>query len=142
VRACADWPCTLDQDFDRVCGCAPRAHGRERACGSRLACKRLYRQPAPGRRRHAFELRTPDGDLAAGILGVVLGRAAMLESMRRLRSRAGNALLVRTLDLLAAHGAELCDIQLPTPHTLRLGARLLPRAEYDRRLAAALSPAR
>jgi leucyl/phenylalanyl-tRNA--protein transferase len=64
----------------------------------------------------------------------------MLESMRRLRPKAGNALLVRTLDLLAAQGIELCDIQLPTPHTLRLGARLLPREEYDRRLAAALRP--
>ena len=33
---------------------------------------------------------------------------------------------------------SLCDIQLPTPHTERLGAQLVPRAEYDRQLAAAL----
>ena len=142
VRACADWPLTLDQEFDRVLAlcAAPPTAGEGVWITPRL--QRLYRSLHRAGVAHAFELRTPDGDLAAGILGVVLGRAAMLESMRRLRPRAGNALLVRTLDLLAAQGAELCDIQLPTQHTMRLGARLLPRAEYDRRLAAALSPAR
>jgi leucyl/phenylalanyl-tRNA--protein transferase len=142
VRACADCTVTLDGDFDRVLAlcAAPPTAGEGVWITPRL--QRLYRSLHRAGVAHSFELRAPDGDLAAGILGVVLGRAAMLESMRRLRPKAGNALLVRTLDLLAAQGVELCDIQLPTPHTLRLGARLLPRAEYDRRLAAALSPAR
>jgi len=142
VRACAAWTHTTDRDFDRVLGlCAvpPRA-GEGVWITPRL--QRLYRSLHRAGVAHSWELRTPDGDLAAGILGVVLGRAAMLESMRRLRPKAGNALLVRTLDALAEQGIELCDIQLPTPHTLRLGARLLSREEYDRRLAAALRPRR
>jgi leucyl/phenylalanyl-tRNA---protein transferase len=68
---------------------------------------------------------------------VVIGRAAILESMRRLRPGAGNALLSRTLDLLAERGMVLCDIQLPTDHTLRLGAQVLEREAFDAALAAA-----
>ncbi|MEH3054493.1 MAG: hypothetical protein PGN13_10885 [Patulibacter minatonensis] len=89
---------------------------------------------------HSFELRDARGELAAGILGIVLGRAAMLESMRRTQPSAGNALLVRTLDLLAESGATLCDIQLPTDHTQRLGCELIEHADYLRRLDAALRP--
>jgi len=52
---------------------------------------------------------------------------------------AGNVLLARTLDDLAANGFVLCDIQLPTEHTTRLGARLVPRAAYEARLREALA---
>jgi leucyl/phenylalanyl-tRNA---protein transferase len=52
---------------------------------------------------------------------------------------AGNVLLVRTLEHLAASGFELCDIQTPTDHTMRLGAIQLPRAEFERRLSQALA---
>ncbi len=141
VRACADWPLTVDRDFDLVLAlcAAPPVPGEGVWITPRL--QRLYRRLHRAGVAHSWELRTPGGELAAGILGVLLGRAAMLESMRRIRPKAGNALLVRTLDHLAARGVELCDIQLPTPHTMRLGARLVPREEYDRRLAAALAPA-
>ena len=88
---------------------------------------------------HSFELVDETGALAAGILAIVIGRAALLESMRRVRPHAGNALLSRTLDHFAEHGIELCDIQLPTDHTLRLGAELIQRADYERRLARAIT---
>jgi len=51
---------------------------------------------------------------------------------------AGNVLLARTLDQLAASGFVLCDIQLPTEHTTRMGARLVQREDYEARLRAAL----
>jgi leucyl/phenylalanyl-tRNA--protein transferase len=89
---------------------------------------------------HSFELWTPDGELAAGILGLVLGRAAMLESMRKRMPSAGNALLIRTLDQLHERDIDLCDIQLPTDHTQRLGCVLIPQDEYETRLSAALRP--
>jgi leucyl/phenylalanyl-tRNA---protein transferase len=52
---------------------------------------------------------------------------------------AGNVLLSHTLDELAAGGFTLCDIQLPTEHTTRVGAKLLAREDYEARLRAALS---
>jgi leucyl/phenylalanyl-tRNA--protein transferase len=87
---------------------------------------------------HTFEIWAGD-ELAAGMIGVTLGRAAFLESMFHLVPHAGNVLLVRALEHLAAAGFTFADIQTPTDHTLRLGAVQLPRPEFERRLAEALS---
>ncbi|MCW3011196.1 MAG: leucyl/phenylalanyl-tRNA--protein transferase [Solirubrobacterales bacterium] len=138
VRACADLHLTVSLEYPRVldlCAAPPTA-GEGVWISARL--KRLYLALHRAGVAHSFELRDAQGELAAGILGIVLGRAALLESMRKVRPRAGNALLVSTLDHLAERGFTLCDIQLPTPHTLRLGAELVPRGEYERRLSAAL----
>ena len=86
---------------------------------------------------HTFEIWS-DARLAAGMIGVTLGRAAFLESMFHTVPHAGNVLLVRTLEHLAAAGFALADIQTPTDHTVRLGAVQLPREEFERRLAEAL----
>lgn len=86
---------------------------------------------------HSFELW--DGDrLAAGMLGIVLGRAALLESMFHAVPHAGNVNLVRVLERLTATGVELCDIQLISDHTRRLGAYEIPAVEFERRLRRAL----
>jgi leucyl/phenylalanyl-tRNA--protein transferase len=87
---------------------------------------------------HTFEIWA-DGALAAGMIGVTLRRAAFLESMFHRVPHAGNVLLARTLEHLAASGFTLADIQTPTDHTARLGAVQLPRDEFERRLAEALS---
>jgi leucyl/phenylalanyl-tRNA--protein transferase len=87
---------------------------------------------------HSFELWAGER-LAAGILGVVVGRAAMLESMFHTVKDAGNVNVLRTLERLAAGGIAMCDIQLITPHTRRLGAVEVPAAEYERRLALAVA---
>lgn len=86
---------------------------------------------------HSFELWEGD-TLAAGILGVVIGRAAMLETMFHTVPHAGNVNLVRTLERLERAGVELVDIQLISPHTRRLGAREIAANEFERRLDAAL----
>ncbi len=138
VRACAGFELVVSRDYGRVLDLCAAPPGASEGVWISARLKGLYRALHRAGVAHSFELRTPDGELAAGILGIVLGRAALLESMRKVRPSAGNALLVATLDHLAATGFELCDIQLPTPHTERLGAQLVPRAEYERRLAAAL----
>ncbi len=139
VRACASFELVIDQDYEAVLElCAAPPPGEGVWITPRLAA--LYRRLHTAGYAHSFELRTPGGDLAAGILGVVLGRAAMLESMRRTMPSAGNALLIRTLDLLHDRDIELCDIQLPTDHTQRLGCVLVPQDEYEARLASALRP--
>lgn len=143
LRPTAHLHLRIDTSFDEVLRrCAAPPAGDGEWITPRL--QRLYRDLHDAGFAHSFELADPeDGTLAAGILGIVIGRAAMLESMRRVIPHAGNALLSRTLDLLADRGAELCDIQLPTDHTLRLGARLIPQADYERRLRAAVTvPAR
>lgn len=132
------WRLVVDGDLEAVLeACArPRSAGDGVWLTPRM--RRLYRRLNEAGLAHSFELRR-DGELGAGIVAVTIGRAAMLESMFHRVPHAGNVLLVTTLDALAGSGFRLCDIQTPTDHTLRLGAQLIPRAEYEERLRAALA---
>jgi leucyl/phenylalanyl-tRNA--protein transferase len=137
LRAGGPWTLRIDTRFDTVLdACAmPRSPDDGVWITPRLA--ELYRRLYAGGHAHTFEVH--DGDrLGAGLVAVLLGRAAMLESMTHWVPHAGNVLLARTVDHLAEAGYHFADVQLPTPHTLRLGARLVARAEYERRLRAAL----
>jgi leucyl/phenylalanyl-tRNA--protein transferase len=133
-----DWRLVRDERFEEVLdACArPREPGDGVWITPRL--RGLYRRLHEAGLAHTFEIHAGD-ELAAGLIGVLLGRAAMLESMFHRIPHAGNVLLMRTLDDLAQRGFALCDIQLPTEHTRRLGARLVARADYEARLRAALS---
>jgi leucyl/phenylalanyl-tRNA--protein transferase len=131
------WQPALDRAFPTVVArCAlPREEGGVWLT-PRLA--RLYGKLHAAGVAHSFELW--DGDtLAAGVLGVVLGRAAMLETMFHTVPHAGNVNLVRTLERLAEAGCELCDIQLASEHTRRLGAVEIPATEFEARLRLALA---
>ncbi len=130
------WTPAVDQGFATVVArCAlPRAEGGIWLT-PRLA--RLYGKLHAAGVAHSFELW--DGDeLAAGILGVVLGRAAMLETMFHVVPHAGNVNLVRTLERLSTVGVELCDIQIASDHTRRIGAVEIPAHDFERRLRRAL----
>jgi leucyl/phenylalanyl-tRNA--protein transferase len=137
LRDDAGWALRLDERFETVLtACArPRSPDDGVWITPRLAA--LYRRLHAACHAHSFELY--DGErLGAGLVAVLLGRAAMLESMTHWVPHAGNMLLTRTLDHLAERGYHFADVQLPTPHTMRLGARMVARAEYERRLRAAL----
>ncbi len=130
------WTPALDRDFEAVlAGCMRPRPDDGVWLTPRLAG--LYRGMHRAGFAHSFELWEGER-LVMGALGVAIGRAAMLESMFHEAPHAGNVGLVRTLEGLAARGFELCDIQLPTPHTLRLGAECIPAGEYLRRLELAL----
>jgi leucyl/phenylalanyl-tRNA--protein transferase len=133
-----DWALRLDTHFDAVLdGCAqPRSPDDGVWITPRLAT--LYRRLHAAGHAHSFEIHAGDR-LGAGMLVITIGHAAMLESMRHWVPHAGNVLVVRTLDALAARGFHFADVQLPTHHTMRLGARLIARENYERRLQAAIA---
>jgi leucyl/phenylalanyl-tRNA---protein transferase len=139
LRARDDWQLRVSTAFDEViehCG-RPRSPGDGVWLTPRM--HRLYRVLHAAGHAQTFEIWTASDDrLAAGMIAVTLGRAVMLESMWHRVPHAGNVLVSSVLDALAGAGAELCDIQTSTPHTLRLGAVEIPREEYERRLADAL----
>jgi leucyl/phenylalanyl-tRNA--protein transferase len=54
------------------------------------------------------------------------------------RPDASKLAFVRSVAFLASRGVELVDCQVRTEHLVRFGAREIPRAEFLRRLAAAL----
>ena len=79
-----------------------------------------------------------DGELAGGLYGVSLGGAFMGESMFTRIADASKVCLVHLVERLRERGYVLLDSQLPTEHLSRFGQIVVPRAEYLRRLAAAL----
>lgn len=136
LRRDPGWTFAVDRAFPAVLeGCAAPRPGQGVWLTGRLA--RLYAYLHAAGHAHSWEL-WEDGELLFGAIGVRLRAAVMLESMFHRRSHAGNVGLVRTLEHLAADGVELCDIQLPTPHTRRLGATEIPADEYADRLRRAL----
>jgi leucyl/phenylalanyl-tRNA--protein transferase len=79
-----------------------------------------------------------DGDLVGGLYGVSIGAAFMGESMFSRRTDASKVCLAALVDRLKACGYVLHDTQFLTPHLATLGARLIPRDAYLRRLAQAI----
>lgn len=124
---------------DRAFGTVVAQCARPRSGGVWLTPRMASLYGALHRAGHAHSFELWQGDtLAAGVLGVVLGRAAMLESMFHTVPDAGNANLVLTLERLRDAGVELLDIQLISDHTRRLGAVEIPAQEFERRLSRAL----
>ena len=76
-----------------------------------------------------------EGDLAGGTYGVAIGGLFAAESMFYRVRDASKVAVVSLLAHLQARGYQLCDVQQWTPHTGRLGAIMIPRCDYLRRLA-------
>ena len=92
------------------------------------------------RRGHAHSVEAwAEGRLAGGLYGVRLGAAFMAESMFHAEPNASGACLVTLIERLRERGFALLDIQEVTPTTARYGGIWISKAEYHRRLAAALS---
>ncbi|HEY0526352.1 MAG TPA: leucyl/phenylalanyl-tRNA--protein transferase [Stellaceae bacterium] len=78
------------------------------------------------------------GRLVGGLYGVALGGAFFGESMFSRATDASKVALVHLVARLRAGGFVLLDTQFVTEHLEQFGAVEIPRAEYRRRLAAAL----
>lgn len=88
----------------------------------------------------AHSLEVWEGEtLVGGTYGVVLGSAFFGESMFSLRPNTSKIALAWLVHRLRAGGFTLFDTQFLTPHLASLGAIEIPRAEYHRRLEAALA---
>jgi leucyl/phenylalanyl-tRNA--protein transferase len=130
----ADFEITIDRDFAGVLdGCADRP---ETWINGEI--RRLYLDLARGGYAHSIEIRR-DGALAGGLYGVSLGGAFFGESMFSRIRDASKFALVALVARLRAGGYALLDTQFVTPHLASLGAVEISRAEYRRRLSAALA---
>jgi leucyl/phenylalanyl-tRNA---protein transferase len=141
LRAGAGLRLATDTAFDFVLDACARPRGPDDGIWITPRLAALYRALHAAGHAHSFEVY--DGEaLAAGMLTVLMGRAAMLESMNHWVPHAGNVLVARTLDHLAERGYHFADLQMATDHTLWLGARVISRAAYERRLSEALAAGR
>jgi len=80
-----------------------------------------------------------EGQLVGGLYGVCIGAAFMGESMFSRETDASKVCLAALVERLRERGFLLHDTQFLTPHLERLGARLIPRHEYERRLVHAIT---
>jgi len=79
-----------------------------------------------------------EGELVGGLYGVSIGGLFAGESMFHHATDASKVALLNAVELLAAGGATLFDVQWVTPHRESLGAIAIARSEYLRRAAAAV----
>jgi leucyl/phenylalanyl-tRNA--protein transferase len=86
---------------------------------------------------HSVEARQ-EGRLVGGLYGVAIGGAFFGESMFSLATDASKVALVHLVAILRRGGFVLLDTQFLTDHLGQFGTIEIPRAEYRRRLAAAL----
>lgn len=80
-----------------------------------------------------------EGELVGGLYGVAIGGLFAGESMFHRVTDASKAALVALVEHLRDGGASLLDVQWVTSHLESLGAVAVPRVEYLRRLADAVT---
>jgi leucyl/phenylalanyl-tRNA--protein transferase len=126
---------TLDRDFAGVvAGCADRPLSETWITPSMVEA--YHRLHAIG---HAHSVECwRGGELAGGVFGVTVGGLFAGESMFHRRTDASKVALCHLVERLRGCGFVLFDVQMVTPHTARLGAVEVSRAEYLARLAVAV----
>ncbi len=136
-QSCKRFEIRVDTAFDDVvAGCAdPRRPSGWIEGDIASAYSRLHRLGWA----HSVEA-WQDGALVGGLYGVALGGLFAGESMFSRARDSSKVALVALVDLLTDEhaGRRLLDTQWQTPHLASLGVVEIPRAEYLRRLEAAL----
>ena len=75
-----------------------------------------------------------NGKLAGGLYGIRMGKVFFGESMFSIETNASKYAFIKYAGLLQKEGVELIDCQVYTPHLESLGARMISRKEFIRRL--------
>jgi leucyl/phenylalanyl-tRNA--protein transferase len=128
---------TANRAFRKVMeGCAAPAPGRRQTWITPEFVAAYTRLHKAG---HAHSVECwQRGELLGGIYGVAIGGFFAGESMFRWAANASKVALYHLLQRLRERGFALFDIQMLTPVTRALGAVEIPRAEYLKRLHAAV----
>lgn len=129
---------TVDMAFNRVIdACAEEMPDRP-TTWINVPIQNLY--GALHRQGHAHSIECwKDGDLVGGIYGVSLGAAFFGESMFSRETDASKVALVHLAARLIAGGYELLDAQFHNPHLEQFGLQEIPKAQFMKRLQAALA---
>lgn len=89
---------------------------------------------------HSVETFNDDGVLVGGLYGVRVNRLFAGESMFHLERDASKVALMALVAVMRSARMTLLDAQWMTPHLESLGAVEVPRDEYLRTLALAITP--
>ncbi|KQT51407.1 leucyl/phenylalanyl-tRNA--protein transferase [Devosia sp. Leaf420] len=132
------WDIRVDTDWEGIIeGCATEGEDRSTTWINgtiRAVYGELFRRGV------AHTVEVWDGEeLVGGLYGLAIGAAFFGESMFHRRTDASKMAMAHLVERLNAGGFELLDTQFITPHLASLGGIEISRAEYEDRLALALS---
>ncbi len=129
----AEFEVTLDKDFAGVLdGCAAR-----KETWINELFKRTYGELHAQGDAHSVEV-WQGGKLVGGVYGVALAGAFFAESKFHRVTDASKIALLGLVEHMKMRGMTLLEVQFITPHLKSLGVMEITRAQYMRRLRAAL----
>lgn len=128
---------SIDQAFDPVLDAC--AHSGRRGDWISADIADAYRTLHGLGWAHSVEVWDEQGDLVGGLYGVALGGLFAGESMFHRATDASKVALVGLVDVLAATGDYLIDVQWRTQHLASLGIIEIDRDDYRTRLPVALA---
>jgi len=131
---------TIDQSFAAVMrSCA--TSGERRLSGTWISAEMIAAYEELFRLGFCHSVEVWIGEeLVGGLYGVSLGRCFFGESMFHLRTDASKMALYALSQTLFLSNFVVIDMQLPTPHLLSLGGRLLEREPFELLLKEGLKP--
>ncbi len=128
----------IDSDFERVIAhCAGTLREGQRGTWIVPAMQRAYAAWHRAGAVHSVETWA-HGRLVGGLYGVGIGRMFFGESMFSHATDASKIALAALVAFCRAWGITLIDCQQATGHLASLGAREVPRAEFERHLSLTL----
>ncbi|HJO36097.1 MAG: leucyl/phenylalanyl-tRNA--protein transferase [Pseudomonadota bacterium] len=138
LRQDASLRLSFDRCFEHVVDrcAAPRDGHSETWLGPQM--RRAYLELHRAGHAHSVEVWA-GGRLIGGLYGPVLGGAFFGESMFSAAADGSKIALLLLSEQLYRWDFTLLDCQLLTPHLARLGAREIPRTQFERQLALALA---
>jgi leucyl/phenylalanyl-tRNA--protein transferase len=125
------WTLSIDRAFVEVMHACAAPRGADP--GTWITQEMIEAYARLHRMGHAHSLEVwNEGELVGGIYGVSIGRGFSAESMFSRVNDASKAALIALCRTLYRSGFPLLDAQVPNPHLQRMGAIVLPRAQFLR----------
>lgn len=127
----SQWRIRIDQQFSNVVkGCADPRNDQSGTWISR-AMERAYNALHMEGYAHSIEVLDQNDHLLGGLYGIALGRVFFGESMFSRVPNASKMAFICLSRWLADAQFELIDCQVANPHLVSLGAREIPRYQFE-----------
>lgn len=131
---------TIDQSFSAVIHACATSGGRQLS-GTWISAEMIAAYEKLFSLGHCHSVEVWIGEkLIGGLYGVSLGHAFFGESMFHLCRDASKIALYALSQTLFCNNFLMIDMQLPTPHLISLGGRLLERGDFEVLLKDSLAP--
>lgn len=131
------WQFKIDTDFAAVMHACASSGGRANRTWITGEMQEAYYQLHQQGYAHSFEIWCEE-QLIGGLYGISLGRAFFGESMFHNQPDASKVALFYLCQTLLTWQFDFIDCQMPTPHLLSMGAFILPRSDFLKRLSETL----